>query len=316
MKRIIDVSQWQGVIDWAKVKPQIDGAVLRMGYGSDDQEQDDKQFSRNYSECVRLGIPCEVYLYSYAKNEQMAISEAEHVKRLAKGRKILRVWYDLEEQSTGGVAKRTLRAFTDALDIPVGLYTYESYYNAYLRGVSTWPIWCAKYATSSPSIGQELTAWQYTSGEKIDGISGRVDCSHWYGDFAKDQAAPKYNGDVFRLYKDNRHFYTVDEEERDARAANGWRLEGVGWKAPKNGSPVYRYRKGAEYIWTADKNERLALLNDGWTKECIAFRSGKAVPVYRLYKDGDRVYTANKNELKALLKAGWRDEGIACFGRR
>lgn len=48
----IDVSHYQGEIDWKKVKPQIDFAILRMGLGDDIKSQDDKQFERNYSECV------------------------------------------------------------------------------------------------------------------------------------------------------------------------------------------------------------------------------------------------------------------------
>ena len=65
----IDVSHYQGEIDWKKVKPQIDFAILRMGLGDDIKSQDDKQFERNYAECVRLGIPFAVYFFSYAVNK-------------------------------------------------------------------------------------------------------------------------------------------------------------------------------------------------------------------------------------------------------
>lgn len=323
MLKIIDVSEHQGRIDWARVKPYIDGTIIRCGLGSDDPRQIDKRFERNYAEVVRLDIPFEYYHYSYAKTAGMARSEAAHVLRLLKGKKVRRVWYDLEEHSCGFFAGEALRIFSDILraaGYEVGLYTYESYYNSYLRGVIAWPIWCADY-TNRPNIGVDYIAWQYTSSAKLPGITeNTVDVSNWYGRFGTVEEEKPKSGQtkVFRLYRNNRHFYTVDESERDYLIANDWTFEGVGWRAPKNGHPVFRYRSGSSYLWTMDANERAALSGDGWTKEGIAFRSSvkKAVPVYRLYKDGDRVYTANKNELKALLKAGWRDEGIACFGRR
>ena len=53
-KNGIDVSEWQGHIDWEKVKPHIDFAVIRLGYG---QNTLDSEARRNISECNRLGIP-------------------------------------------------------------------------------------------------------------------------------------------------------------------------------------------------------------------------------------------------------------------
>lgn len=322
MLKIIDVSQWQKTIKWAETKQYIDGAILRLGYGSDDPEQDDKEYAYNLAECQRLQIPVEVYIYSYAYTEAMARSEAEHALRLIKGTKIRRVWYDLEESRYGTYAKAVLSAFTDkcnANGIEVGLYTYENYYNSYLKGITAWPIWIAKYSTFAPNIGTKYVGWQYTPGAQIPGISGRVDCSHWYGAFAEapEESKKAAQPEVYRLYRQNRHFYTTDRSEWAALVADGWTGEGVAWKAPKDGSPVYRYEKDGEHIWTMDAKERTALARDGWRKEGIAFRSGKAVPIYRLYNGsvGDRVYTRSKNEKKALVKAGWADEGIAFYGR-
>lgn len=85
----IDVSEHNKNIDWEKVKAAgIDYAIIRCGYGSDIQNQDDKQWQRNVSECERLGIPYGVYIYSYAKNIEMAASEAQHVLRLISGHKL------------------------------------------------------------------------------------------------------------------------------------------------------------------------------------------------------------------------------------
>ena len=87
--KMIDVSVHNGVIDWDKVKASgIGGVLMRCGYGSDIESQDDKMFKRNADECSRLGIPFGVYLYSYAKNTDMAKSEADHALRLVKGYKL------------------------------------------------------------------------------------------------------------------------------------------------------------------------------------------------------------------------------------
>lgn len=194
---IIDTSQWQGTIDWAAVKPHIDGNISRCGYGGDDPTQDDKQWKRNVSECKRLGIPMEAYLYSYAYSEAMAISEAQHAIRLLKGTGIKRIWYDLEEFQYGTYAKLVLDAFAKVIEkagYQVGIYASESYINSYLSGVTKYPIWCAKYSSYKPNIKQPYIGWQFTSGYRVEGINGRVDASHWYGEFAskakKEEKSP------------------------------------------------------------------------------------------------------------------------------
>ena len=70
---LIDVSKHQGIIDWDKVKKfGIEGAIIRCGFGSNKTVNDDSQFKRNIEECIRLDIPCGVYLYSYAKTIEQA----------------------------------------------------------------------------------------------------------------------------------------------------------------------------------------------------------------------------------------------------
>ena len=116
-KKIIDVSVFQGVIDWEKVKPHIDGAILRCGYGMDQQDQDDKQFKRNADECTRLGIPFGVYIYSYATSIEKAKSEAAHVLRLIKGYKLsYPVYLDLEESGTQSGAVERANVFGDIIE--------------------------------------------------------------------------------------------------------------------------------------------------------------------------------------------------------
>ena len=85
-KKGIDVSEHNRNIDWEKVKAAgIDYAIIRCGYGDNYDNQDDKQWLRNVSECERLGIPYGVYIYSYAQSTDMATSEAQHARPSACG---------------------------------------------------------------------------------------------------------------------------------------------------------------------------------------------------------------------------------------
>lgn len=81
----IDVSYSQGIINWGKVKGNVDFAIIRCGYGNDTPSQDDKQFLANVKGCEDNGIPWGTYLYSYATNLDEAESEVKHVLRLLKG---------------------------------------------------------------------------------------------------------------------------------------------------------------------------------------------------------------------------------------
>lgn len=189
MKKIlIDVSEHQGTIDWEKVKPQIDGAILRCGYGSDFESQDDEQFQRNADECTRLGIPFGVYLYSYAKTVDKAKSEAEHVLRLIKGYKLsYPVYLDLEEPGTQSGAVERAIVFGDIIEAAgywCGVYANLNWWENYLKdGLERFTKWVAQYYSKCEYTGSNLDIWQYSSKGKVDGIRGNTDMNECYRDF-------------------------------------------------------------------------------------------------------------------------------------
>ena len=186
-RKIIDVSTHQGKIDWEKVKPQIDGAILRCGYGGNLESQDDKQFKRNADECTRLGIPFGVYIYSYAKTVENAKSEAEHVLRLIKGYKLsYPVYLDLEEDGTiPGIVERA-NAFGDIIEAAgywCGVYSSLYWWNTHLKGLERFTKWVAQWNKTCDYKGSNLDLWQYSDKGNIDGISGAVDMNECYRDF-------------------------------------------------------------------------------------------------------------------------------------
>lgn len=187
-KTLIDVSEHQGKIDWERVKPQIDGAILRCGYGSDYRDQDDGQFRRNADECTRLGIPFGVFLYSYAKTNLQAKLEADHVLRLIKPYKLsYPVYLDLEEASTADGAVERAIVFGDIIEkagywcgIYANLYWWE---NILKNGLERFTKWVAQYNRECEYTGSNLDIWQYTDNGKVDGINGNVDMNECYRDF-------------------------------------------------------------------------------------------------------------------------------------
>ena len=188
--KVIDVSYHNGTIDWAKVKSSgVDGAIIRCGYGSNLTAQDDKQWKRNADECTRLGIPFGTYIYSYAKTDAQARSEAEHVLRLVKGYKLsYPVYYDLEEAGTQSGAVNRMKIFAEIIENAgywVGVYCNKSWWDNTLKSLGDrYTKWIARYNSTLGMSGVDM--WQYTSSGSVSGISGRVDMNHCYRDFPKE----------------------------------------------------------------------------------------------------------------------------------
>lgn len=216
IKKGIDVSEYQKVIDWEQVKADgIDYAIIRCGYGDDYTRQDDKQWLRNVSECERLGIPYGVYIYSYAMNVEMAKSEAAHTLRLLKGHSpSYPVYYDLEEKSATSLGASTLgqiaKTFCDtvsAAGYSVGIYANLNWWTNYLTDPvfsnSSWSKWVAQYNTTCDYNGN-YDMWQSTSGGKVKGIEGNTDLNFWFipqNQFADVPAGSWYYDSVSYVYE-------------------------------------------------------------------------------------------------------------------
>lgn len=193
MLKGIDVSEHQGTINWGSVKSQIDYAILRIGYGDNTSSQDDAQFIRNVNECVRLGIPFGVYIYSYATSIEQAKSEAEHTLRMIRGYKLdYPVYYDLEDNNTTGQCSNSFiadmaEAFANIIESNgywCGMYASTYWWNNKLTDsrFDRWVKWVAQYA-SSCTYGGSYDMWQYASDGRINGISGNVDVNYCYVDY-------------------------------------------------------------------------------------------------------------------------------------
>ena len=192
-KKGIDVSEFQGKVDWEKVKNSgVEFAILRCGYGMDFSNQDDVEYERNANECERLGIPYGVYLMSYANTVEKARSEAKHVLRLIEGHKIsLGVWYDIEDNGTSGaINKETLtniiNTFCNTIKNAghrVGVYANLNWLENKIEKTikDNYDIWVAQYYSKCEYEGKYIM-WQHTSSGKVNGISTNVDMNILYED--------------------------------------------------------------------------------------------------------------------------------------
>lgn len=207
MLKGIDVSNANGRIDWDRLKGQIDFAILRCGYGSDIASQDDEQWTRNVSECNRLGIPWGAYLYSYAMSTAEAESEAAHALRLLKGLKpTYPVYIDMEDadgykSKRGGISKQMAtdicRIFCErvtAAGYTAGVYANKDWAvnRLDMAQLSKYTFWLAQYNSKVTYTGK-YDMWQYSSSGNMPGIEKKVDLNYSYKDFAT-AAAPTITG--------------------------------------------------------------------------------------------------------------------------
>ena len=332
----IDVSVWQGDINWSKVAGSVDFAIIRCGYGSNYASQDDKRWLANAKGCKNAGIPMGVYLYSYATNTSMARSEAMHVVRclreagLKESDLALPIYLDMEDSSTiGSNYVAIFEAFRSTLAengyANVGVYANCNWWRNYLSGISLDSSlrWVAHWHVSDPFSSYEdlrskgYGVWQYSSEATVPGISGTVD-----GNYLNDNV--NFHDGMRRLYNPNsgEHFYTQSTKEMIGLVKAGWRYEGTGWHAPSSSStPVYRlYNPNAgDHHYTTSAEERDQLVEEGWNDEGIGWYSDDAesTPVYRLYnpnaKAGAHHYTTSAKERDGLVKKGWQDEGVGWY---
>ena len=196
----IDVAKWNGTIDWAKVKKAgIEFAVLKV---IDKSNKTEESFIRNYAGATSQGLPVDVYNYLYTTTESSAITAAKAVVNTLAGRKVGKVWADVEDACLKNKSIQLIRiintykAVIEAAGYEFGVYTGLSFYNSYIKPYREYidcEFWIARYpstkemsitsmpaASKKPSIFHVLWGWQYSSHGKVPGINSYVDLDICY----------------------------------------------------------------------------------------------------------------------------------------
>ena len=195
----IDVSAWQGNIDWkAVVDYGMDFVLMRI---TEAGNVTDSKFERNFEACNKYGIPVGVYKYSYAMNVAEVQSEARKVVSVLNGRKIqFPVFLDLEwnNQRTLGAENihKLAEAFAEivtAAGYKFGIYCNVDWYNTVICShLKKYDFWIARYPANDNGTLQERlrpdfgVGWQYSSKATIPGISGHVDRNVFYKEYADE----------------------------------------------------------------------------------------------------------------------------------
>ena len=212
--RGMDISKWQGDVDWAQVvaSGEIDYVILRLGRGSSSGAITlDEKWTEYVSACEKYGIPYGVYLYSFATDSASLDNEVRFIKSALKGHSpSLPVYLDMEEKTVqdkcsssqlSAIAKRFCKKMTNAGYRP-GLYASAIYWYNNLDDFAATDKsyhWVAMYNSDVLVYGDEeiveesgktwafykdyhrYEMWQYTSSGTVPGIAGRVDLDYWYG---------------------------------------------------------------------------------------------------------------------------------------
>lgn len=193
----IDVSSWQGKIDWATVADYgMDFAILRI---TEKGNKTDGRFEENYQGCQKYGIPVGVYKYSYALSVAEIQAEAQKVVDVLDGRELqFPVWLDLEDSKqrtlSGSTLMTMIKTFwsvVTAAGYKFGIYCNMDWYDNVIpeEAKSKYDFWIARYPAQDdgwlqerlrPSVG---VGWQYSSKATIPGIYGKVDRNVFYKDY-------------------------------------------------------------------------------------------------------------------------------------
>lgn len=211
----IDVSKWQGEINWEKVKASgVDFAILREGYGL----QIDKKFKENCEKAKAAGMNIGVYHYSYASSADDAKNEAEFCLKNISGLKFeYPICFDIEEKEMLKLSNETrneiVRAFCEEIE-KSGYYAMfycnlnwlENYLN--YENLKQFDLWLARWSSIKPL--EECGIWQYSSQGKIDGINGNVDLDVSYKNYPEIMKSNGLNG--FKTQKDYFN-YTVKKDD-------------------------------------------------------------------------------------------------------
>lgn len=187
----IDVSRWQGTIDWTHLKKttEISFAIIRVGAGT----SRDKYYSSNMTKALTAGLHCGVYVYSMATTPEEAVKEAEFALKAIKSYRVdYPVYYDIEDARQAKLTPKERTALCQAFCnrilaagyIP-GIYASASWFSTKLElnQLKKFEKWVAHCGVTAPNYDGAYGMWQYSSTGKVNGINGNVNLNYCYVDY-------------------------------------------------------------------------------------------------------------------------------------
>lgn len=255
----IDVSYHQGELNWEKLKPQIEYAIIRSGHGMNEK---DTQFERNYAECKRLGIPVGVYHYFYYSDLGKHHFEMDNFLSIISGKTFdFPVFVDYEEgnfltpSKLGYLKKDALTALLledlariKKAGFKAGVYANKNWLTNKIHN-SMIPddcmVWLAHYVPKTDYQGR-YEIHQYTSSSYLNGYGGKLDCNRYYPPVDQGVVEPVKLGErssrvvkMQELLRDKAYKVSVDgvfgtqtlKVLKQFQLENGLKVDGVCGKA-------------------------------------------------------------------------------------
>ena len=211
----VDISEFNGNVDMNQLKKQgYDFVIIRLGYGSDQTDQDDSMFETNVKKAEAAGLDWGAYIYSYALTVNEAKSEANHTLRMLRGKQpTMPIAFDWEDDNykqrygmpSNATVREIARTYVNTI-YNAGYYPmiYTGYY--WLKGAfdddtlfEHCDIWLAQWSTKYDYHDRPLGMWQY-GGETnyiespaISGLSGIFDKNYSYKNYPMIIKAYGYN---------------------------------------------------------------------------------------------------------------------------
>ena len=324
----IDVSEWQGTIDWKKVaKDGVQFAVIHAGYGRE-LSQKDKYFERNYAGARAAGIKVGAFWYSYADSVKRAEDEAKTCLKVLEGKTFdLPIFFDQEYEP--GILKLSTKTRTDivlkfletikAAGRPCGLYSSTDFITTKLQAnrLTDYPLWIAEYGSKLHYTGK-VWAWQYTDKGRVAGIKGRVDMDHGYFAQAKNTDSNLLRkGDTGAAVKLLQHRLNI--------LGNQLTEDGIWGVQTDSAVRGYQYKAGLTVDGIVGPKTQAALVRDAILARAAEIGTYMVKHKWH-YKDGTYKAKDTWTATKALSKPGsscshfvsWvlQDVGLLAAGKR
>lgn len=301
----IDVSDWQGEIEWAKVKAAgIDGAIIRYADGT----TLDKRFERNIKLAQYHGLHVGVYIFSRAKTKAQAENEAE---RLYKAASIftpdMPYYIDLEAKGLEKYADTVAAAFLNkmaAYGVRGGVYANLNWWNNYLtktaKDYSASAFWIAQYNdTMDYKPASAMGMWQYTSSGKVKGIEGKVDrdkcyVAYWNTKSNGEKIAEKAREFAYTTNSSKANYETGKPKEAYKKGLNKAYPDRNKWgKPPREGCSCDVYVGTSVRCAGVDNNYPRGLSKSylAKSKKFVKVKMGKVKDFKSWVKNGDIIIT-------------------------
>lgn len=227
----IDVSSYQGNIDWKKVSDYGMGfTIIRI---TEKGNKVDSKFEANYTGCTKYKIPVGVYKYSYATTVNQIKTEANAViKTLNKRTLQYPIFLDIEDKCQANISKdlmmKMINAFRDIVvnaGYKFGIYcSYSWFQNKLPADAKKYDCWVARYPANDTGDLQErlrisasdgVIGWQYSSKSTIPGIPNKVDRNVFYKDYSKISTGNSTNSSTNNSSDTNKGSDTVTKVTKE-----------------------------------------------------------------------------------------------------